>query len=154
MIRTYHQMHLTDKYSQFGSVIWSVWPNDWVFLYEISCFGFESCCIHLNFIQTFIECGFTVKLVGDMIRTLSQLYRTDKYSQTSYIIWSFWSYFWVIVFVLSGSGFKSTCSHLNFRFRACLDQGVPSASCKNRVWLHSETHTLHDKNIPSNALYR
>ena len=24
-----------------------------------------------------------------------------------------------------GCGFESSCSHLNFRFRACFDQGVP-----------------------------
>ena len=26
---------------------------------------------------------------------------------------------------LSGCGFESSCSHLNFRFRACFEQGVP-----------------------------
>ena len=27
MIRTYSQMHGTDKYSEHSSIIWSVWPN-------------------------------------------------------------------------------------------------------------------------------
>ena len=27
MIRTYNQMHRTDKYSQQISIIWLVWPN-------------------------------------------------------------------------------------------------------------------------------
>ena len=32
-------------------------------------------------IQANIECRFTLKRVHDMIRTYSQMYRTDKYSQ-------------------------------------------------------------------------
>ena len=27
MTRTYSQLHFKDKYSQFGSIIWSIWPN-------------------------------------------------------------------------------------------------------------------------------
>ena len=34
-------------------------------------------------IQATIECGFTLKCVCDMARTLSQMHRTDKYSQHS-----------------------------------------------------------------------
>ena len=49
----------------------------------------------------------------------------------------------------SGSGFESSCSHLNFRFRACLEQGVPWHSGNYRVWIHTETHTWNDKNIQS-----
>ena len=30
-------------------VKWPVWLNGWVFVYEISGCGFESCCCHLNF---------------------------------------------------------------------------------------------------------
>ena len=41
-------MHCTDKYSQLSSIIWSVWPNGWVFVYELSGCGFESRCSHLN----------------------------------------------------------------------------------------------------------
>ena len=50
MIRTYSQMHSTDKYSQHSSVIWSVWLNDWVFVYELSGCGLEYRWSHLNFI--------------------------------------------------------------------------------------------------------
>ena len=39
-------------------------------------------------IQATIECGFTLKQVPDLIRTYSQIQRTDKYSQHSSIIWS------------------------------------------------------------------
>ena len=41
---------------------------------------------------------------------------------------------------LSGCGFESSCSHLNFRFRACFE------------WIHSETRTWHDKNIQSKSI--
>ena len=61
---------------------------------------------------------------------------------------------WVFVYELSGCGFESSCSHLNFRFRACFEQGVPWHSGKYRMWIHSETRTWHDKNIQSNAPYR
>ena len=43
----------------------------------------------LTFTQT-IKCGFTLKLVRDMIITYSQMYGTDKYSQHNLIIWPVW----------------------------------------------------------------
>ena len=48
-----------------------------------------------------------------MIRTYSQMHRTDMYSQHSSIIWSVWLNGWVFVSELSGCGFESHCSHLN-----------------------------------------
>ena len=71
------------------------------------------------------ECGFTFKFVRDMTRTYSQMDREDKYSQHSSIIWSLWSNGCVFVYELSGSGFESSCSHLNFRFSTCFEKGVP-----------------------------
>ena len=53
---------------------------------------------------------------------------------------------WVFLYELNGSGFESSCSHLTFRFRACFEQGFPWHSGNYRVWIHSETHTWHDKN--------
>ena len=41
-------------------------------------------------IQATIECGFTLKRVRDLIKTYSQMHRTDKYSQHSSIIWPAW----------------------------------------------------------------
>ena len=41
-------MHPTDKYSGHSSIIWSAWPNDWVFVYELSGSGFESSCSERN----------------------------------------------------------------------------------------------------------
>ena len=52
MIIKYSQIHLTDKYWQQSSTIWPVWPVSiiWtVFFYELSGYGFESRCCHLNF---------------------------------------------------------------------------------------------------------
>ena len=50
MIITYSQIHHTAKYSQLSSIIWPVWLNGWVFVYELSGCGFESHCSHLLFI--------------------------------------------------------------------------------------------------------
>ena len=56
----------------------------------------------------------------------------------------------------SHSRFESSCSHLNFRFRACFEQGVPWHSGNYRMWTHSETRTWHDKKIQSDfvRIYR
>ena len=48
MIRTLNQMHHTDKYLQHSLIIWPVWKNGPMFVYELSSCGFESCCSHLN----------------------------------------------------------------------------------------------------------
>ena len=101
-----------------------------------------------------ITLNMTLKRVRDMIRTYSQMHRTDKYSQHSSIIWPVWLNGWVFVYELSGCRFESSWSHLNFRFRACFEKGVPWHSGNYRVWIHSETRTWHDKNIQSNAPYR
>ena len=55
---------------------------------------------------------------------------------------------------LSGCGFESRCSRLNFRFRACFKQGVSWHLGNYREWIYSETRTWHNKNIESNAPYR
>ena len=59
----------------------------------------------------------------------------------------------MFVYKLSGYGFKSSCSHLNFRFRACFEQRLPWQSGKYWAWIHSETRTWHDKNIQSGILH-
>ena len=83
-----------------------------------------------------------------------QMDRTDKYSQHSSIIWPVGINGWVFVYELSGCGFESRCTHLNFRFRACFEEGVPWHSGNYGVWIHSETRPWHDKNRQSNAPYR
>ena len=59
---------------------------------------------------------------------------------------------WLFVYEISGCGFESSCSHSNFRFRACIEQGVPWHSGNYRVWIHSEMRKWHDKNIQSTKL--
>ena len=99
--------------------------------------------------QATIECGFNLIRVRDIIRTYSQMNRTDKYSQHSSIIWLVGLNDWVFVYELSGHRFESSCSNLNFRFRTCFGQGVLWHSGNYRVWIHSETRTWHDKDIQS-----
>ena len=137
-----------------------------MFIYKLSGCWFESCYSHLYLnivpisskefldIEANIECGFSLKRVPDMMRGYSQMYRTDKYSQLSSIICSVWQNGWVFVFGLSGSGFESRYSHLNFRYCTCFKQEVPLYSGKYRVRIQSERRTWHDKNIQSNAPYR
>ena len=45
MTRTYSQMHRTDKYSEHSSIIWPVWLNGWVFVYELSGCGSSSVAV-------------------------------------------------------------------------------------------------------------
>ena len=105
-------------------------------------------------IQATTKFGFTLKRVRGMTITYNQMHRTDKYSQLNSIIWPVWLNGWVFVYELSECGFESSYSHLNFRFRAYFEQGVPWHSDNYRVWIHSETRTWHDKNGQSNAPYR
>ena len=72
-----------------------------------------------------IQCRFTLKHVRDMIVTHTQKHCTDKYLQNSSIIWPVWLNGWVFVYEASGCGFESRCGHLNFRYGACFEQGVP-----------------------------
>ena len=65
-----------------------------------------------------------------------------------------WLNGWVFVYELSGCGFESRCSHLNFRFCASFEQGVPWYSGNYRVWIHSNMRTWHDKSIPSTKIIR
>ena len=48
----------------------------------------------------------------------------DKYSQLSSIIWPVWLNDWGFVYKLSGCWFECSCSHLNSRFPAWLEQGI------------------------------
>ena len=100
-------------------------------------------------IRTYIECGFTLKRVRNIIKTYSQFLRTDNYSQHSSIFWPVWLNGWVFVYEISGCGFESCCNHLSLTYGACFEQGVPEHSGKYRVWIDSKTRTWHDKNIQS-----
>ena len=87
-------------------------------------------------------------------QTYSQMHGTNKHPQHSSVILQLCLNGRVFVYELSGCGFQSSCSHLNFRFCNCFEQGVPWHSGNYRVWIHSETRTWHDKTIQSNASYR
>ena len=87
-------------------------------------------------IQATIECGFNLKRVRDMIGTYNQMHRTDTYSQHSSIFWPVCLNGWELVYELSGCGFEFRY-HLNFRYRACFEQGVPRQSGNYNVWIHS-----------------
>ena len=43
----------------------------------------------------------------------------------------------MFVYELSGCGCESSCSHLNFRFHAYFEQGVPWHSGNYSVWIYS-----------------
>ena len=103
-------------------------------------------------IQATLECGFTLKNICDIITTYSQMHYTGKYSQHSSITWPVWLNGWVFIYELSGFGFKSHCSLLNFRYCSCFKQEVPWQSGNSRVWIHSETHTWYDINIQPNVM--
>ena len=138
MIRTCSQMHRTNKYSQHSSIIWAILPNGWVFLYKVSGCGFKSHCSRLNIINTAcfehgvldvqasIGSGFTLKRVRDMIRTYSQMHRTDKYSKPSSLIWAVWSNDWVFVYEVIGCCFRVPLQLLLASLTKCLS--VPLAS--------------------------
>ena len=48
------------------------------------------------------------------------------------------NHLWVLIYKLSGCGLEFRCCHLNFKYRACFEQGVPWHSGNYRVWIHSE----------------
>ena len=163
MTRTYSQIDRANKYSEHSSIIWSVCPNGWVFVYKLSGSGFKSSWIDLNF--NFCACfqqevpwhssnyrvWNNLKCVHDMKRTYSEMDRADNYSEHSSIIWSVQPNGWVFLYQLSGFGFESSCSHLNFRFIACFEQGLPWHSGNYGEWIHSEMRTWYGKNIQPNA---
>ena len=47
----------------------------------------------------------------------------------------------MFVYELSGCGFESRSSHLNFRYRVFLEDGVPEHSGKKRVSIQAEKDT-------------
>ena len=140
-----------DKYLFRRLIIYPPWLFSGVFISALNSCGFESLCCHLDF--RFCVCFEEwVSLHSDNYRVCkiiaySWMHHTDKYSKHSSIIWPVWLNGWALVYQLSGSGFESSCSHLNFRFRACFKQGVPWHLGNYWVWIHSETRTWHDKKI-------
>ena len=102
--------------------------------------------------QAIIESGFTLKCVHD-IWTYCQMHRPDKCSQHSSIIQVTLAKWLSVRLWTKWLWFESICSHLNFRFPACFEQGVPWHSGNYRVWIHSEMCTWHDKNLEGKLKY-
>ena len=78
----------------------------------------------------FTDCNWT-RTQNHLVRkrTLNHLAKTT--------IWLVWPNGWVFVYELSRSGFEPSCSHLNFRLRACFEQRVPwhSGNCSvDSLW--------------------
>ena len=70
-------------------------------------------------------------------------------------IWPVWLNYWVFIYKLSGCGFESCCSHLNFRYRVCFKQGVLWYSGNCGVQIHSKKHMWHNnkKQSPCHPSY-
>ena len=136
MITTYSEMYGTNNYSQHSSIIWAVWLMVECLFTDLFVVGLSPVAVisatdfvavsrkEFLCLQSTTECGFTLKLVQTMTRRYSEMHRTDKCSQHSSVIWQVWLNGWVFAYKLSGCGFVSSCSHLNFRFTAWFKQEV------------------------------
>ena len=76
------------------------------------------------FIQATIEPEFTLNHVHNMTGTYSQMHPRNKYSEHSSVIWPVGPNGWLLVYELKDSGFECSRSHLNCRFRVCVDKEV------------------------------
>ena len=138
MILTYSKMHhLESTYN--SSFIWQVSLNGSVLVsvlivclwVRISLQSLKVQILHLLWARISLiskptlECVLTFKLLRDITITHTLMYRTDKYSQQSSIIWSVWLNGSVFVSVLTGCRFESRYCSLNFRYGACFEQRVP-----------------------------
>ena len=77
------------------------------------------------YIKVTAEFGFSLKCARDMVRTYNQIHGTDNYSQYKSIFSPVSLNGWVFIYDLDGYGFSYLCSHLNWRYRTCFEQGVP-----------------------------
>ena len=124
---------MTFKLSPLNDCNWTQTQNHWVHIWTLT---------HLATLAKWLSFFVSTYLYG-------AFECTDKYSEHSSIIWPLWPNGWVFIYELSGSGFESSCNHLNFRFCACIEHRVRWHSDNYRVWIHFETCTWHDKNIQS-----
>ena len=156
MITRYSQMDWTDKFWQRSLFIWPVQLTGWMFVYELSGCGLESCCSHLNFRSQ--PCFEQVLLWHSSnyrvsIHSETRSWHDNNIQSNVLYIWIFitqlnhlaiWAK-WLNVDLQTGCcGMESCCSNLNFTLCFCFEQGVLWHSGNYRVWIHSETHTWHD----------
>ena len=116
--------HLVHKRTQ----VWNNWPKYWVVLWVL--ISTATWWKHTLKCTVQVSTHNTVQLFGQLGRI------------------------GVFVYELSGCGFESSCSHLNFRFRTSFEQGVPWNSGNSRVWIHSKARTWSDENLQPNAPHR
>ena len=140
-------MHRTENYSQGSWIIWPVWltrvgiQTKWLWV-RISLQSLKLWIRRLLWVRCFltfretVECGFTLKLVHDMITTYSQMHRTDRCSQHRSIIWPVWLNGWVFSDELGGCGFESCSCHLGLR--RFLATESPSKMMKNVLYFTLE----------------
>ena len=139
LITTYGKKYRIYRYSQHSSIIWPIWLNSWMFVYELNGCGFGFYCCRLNF--RYHACfgqgaawhpgnyrvRITLKCAHDIRISYSQKQHTDKYSQHSSIIWSLWLNVFECLFKkVSGYGFKFHCRQLNLRYCVCLENRFSS----------------------------
>ena len=80
-------MHRTDKHSEHSSIIWPVWPNDWVFVYELSGSGFEpSCNVCLSLLKFVPDWFVTIKILKGLHNTICHNNDTAFFNADSDII--------------------------------------------------------------------
>ena len=149
------------RYVLTTKLIWPICVTGWVFAYELSRCRFDSSCSPLNFrIWSFFEKAVSWHSGNCRIWINSETHTwndknikskstVQKSTQNSSITWRVWINCWVFDYDLSGFGFESSYTHLNFRFPTCFEQGFYWHSGNYRVWFHSDTGTSHDKNIQS-----
>ena len=92
-----------------------------------------------DFTRIFGDCNWT--------QTHNHLVHKWTLNHLVKLVGSVWLNDWVFGYILSGYGFESNCSHLNFKYCVCFQQRFPWHSGNYRVWIYSETCTWHDKNI-------
>ena len=133
MISTYSQMHRTDMQPQHSSIFRPVWPNSWVFVYELSGFGLKFCCSHLNISnRTCFNQGFPWHSGKYSVWIHSQIHTGDDNNMQSNILYRYalatkfnnlasLAKCLSVFYYLSGCRLESHCSHLNFRYHACFE---------------------------------
>ena len=98
MLRRYSRMHRTDKNSQHSSIIWPVWLNGRVFVYELSGCGFDSSWSYLNFLLASIDWAraFDFRIcvaqltVISCIKILSSLTLCGWSGAFNFMVWFWW----------------------------------------------------------------
>ena len=73
MIIKYSHMHRTDKYSHHSTIIWPVWLNGSVFVYELSGCRFKSHCCHLKELLKLVDLQSLVKNIGKIAQVKKNL---------------------------------------------------------------------------------